>query len=110
MKARPPANDSNDTVAVRPTPVARKRSTDYKNWMRKLALAGVALLPFIVPAEARAYLDPGTGSAIIQMAIAAVVGGLFVLKTYWRKVVSIFTGRTSEEIEGDGATTNEESD
>lgn len=30
-----------------------------------------------------AYLDPGTGSYILQLLIGGAVGGLFILKTYW---------------------------
>jgi hypothetical protein len=46
------------------------------------------LLIFIVITEenAFAYLDPGTGSFVLQMLIAGVLGGLFVIKTYWRKI------------------------
>ena len=33
-----------------------------------------------------AYLDPGTGSYILQMLIATVVGGLFVAKLYFQKL------------------------
>ena len=40
------------------------------------------------------YIDPGTGSLVIQILIASLVGGLFMLKVYWRKVkASIFGGR-----------------
>lgn len=33
-----------------------------------------------------AYLDPGSGSFILQLIIASLVGGLFALKLYWKKV------------------------
>ena len=36
--------------------------------------------------NADAYLDPGTGSYFIQMAIAVFVGGLFALKLFWSKI------------------------
>ena len=36
--------------------------------------------------DAQAYIDPGTGSLIIQSLIAALVGGLFLIKTYWNKL------------------------
>ena len=32
-----------------------------------------------------AYLDPGTGSMIIKMAIAGILGALFTIKLYWYK-------------------------
>ena len=46
--------------------------------------------------DAFAYLDPGTGSIIIQGVIAAVVGGLIVIKVYWYKLKSFFSTRESK--------------
>jgi hypothetical protein len=47
--------------------------------------------------KAYAYLDPGTGSYIYQMLIAAVIGGLFVIKMYWTKIVLFFKGLFSKK-------------
>lgn len=38
-----------------------------------------------------AYLDPGTGSFLFQFIIGAVVGGVFLLKVYWKKITGFFT-------------------
>jgi len=38
-----------------------------------------------------AYLDPGTGSFILQMLIAFAVGASFFIKMYWRKVKNFFS-------------------
>lgn len=35
-----------------------------------------------------AYLDPGSGSFILQLILAALLGGAFVLKTYWKKITA----------------------
>jgi len=43
-------------------------------------------LPPIVLRGLSMYIDPGTGSLIIQILIASFVGGLFLLKSYWKKV------------------------
>ncbi|OFY26523.1 MAG: hypothetical protein A2275_10880 [Bacteroidetes bacterium RIFOXYA12_FULL_35_11] len=40
----------------------------------------------LFPSDAYAYLDPGTGSYIMQLLIAFVLGGLFAIKLYWKKV------------------------
>ena len=37
-----------------------------------------------------AYIDPGTGSYIFQLAIAGILGSLFFIKTSWRKLVGFF--------------------
>ena len=46
----------------------------------------LALYALIVPRPARAYLDAGTGSYLIQIVIAFVAGGLFMFKAFWRKI------------------------
>ena len=35
---------------------------------------------------AYAYLDPGTGSYIFQIIIAALIGGLYAIKLKWKKI------------------------
>ena len=40
-----------------------------------------------------AYLDPGSGSLIIQMIIGSVVAGLFAIKAYWKKALTFFNFR-----------------
>jgi hypothetical protein len=37
-----------------------------------------------------AYLDPGSGSFIIQMLLAGGLGLAFLIKTYWRKIKGLF--------------------
>ncbi len=39
---------------------------------------------------AYAYLDPGTGSYLFQIIVAALLGMPFAVKIFWRKVVAIF--------------------
>ncbi|NVM20240.1 MAG: hypothetical protein HWN68_00485 [Desulfobacterales bacterium] len=56
--------------------------------IRSLVLA--ALLALIFASETYAYIDPGTGSYIIQLVIAAFFGGLFVLKVSWKKIKTFF--------------------
>jgi len=41
--------------------------------------------------NAFAYLDPGTGSLIIQSIIAAVAGALYTGKLYWFKIKKFFS-------------------
>ncbi len=53
----------------------------------------ICLLVFLLPNIANAYLDPGTGSVIIQALIAAVLGAAFTLKMYWRRFKDFLTGR-----------------
>ncbi len=48
-----------------------------------LTLAGIAL-------PAHAYLDPATGSMLIQLFVGGVAGLAVVIKVYWRKITSFF--------------------
>ena len=36
------------------------------------------------------YLDPGSGSFLIQLIIASLVGAAFVLRTSWSRIKSFF--------------------
>jgi hypothetical protein len=45
------------------------------------------------------YIDPGSGSYLIQMIIAGVLGALFYIKSIWWKIKSFFTKRKPEDIE-----------
>ena len=47
------------------------------------------------------YLDPGTGSVIIQAVVGSLLGALLVIKLYWRKLLSLLTGRKPPAGVGD---------
>jgi hypothetical protein len=44
----------------------------------------------LFPTEAFAYLDPGTGSLIVQSLIAALAAAGFALRLYWGRIRSWF--------------------
>lgn len=56
--------------------------------MRQLAIMVFTfpLLCLTFAPNAYAYLDPGSGSLVIQFLIAAVVGAMFTVKVFWRNV------------------------
>jgi hypothetical protein len=53
-------------------------------------LASLVLLGLFLPSNAYAYLDPGTGSYIFQLLVAALIGALFTVKQYWQKLKAFF--------------------
>jgi len=59
-------------------------------------LAGLLLL---APTSVFAYLDPGSGSMLLQMLIGGIVAALYTLKLYWRQMKGLFSrlvdGKTS---------------
>ena len=49
-----------------------------------------AIFYFTLPETSNAYLDPGTGSIILQAVIGVAVGGLFAVGLFWSRVKSFF--------------------
>ena len=43
------------------------------------------------------YLDPGSGSFLIQLLLAIGLGASVAIKMYWAKIKSIFTGKRGTE-------------
>jgi len=59
----------------------------------RLTTSSIFLSVFLLPLtsqEVHAYIDPGTGSLVIQILIASFVGGVFLLKIFWEKVKAFF--------------------
>ena len=55
------------------------------------------------PRPALAYIDPGTGSYLIQLLIAAAVGIAFAAKLYWRQIKAFFSkGKLPQDPETSG--------
>lgn len=57
----------------------------------KIVLVAVALSIIAWSGDAYAYLDPGTGSYVLQIVIAGIVSGLFAIKMFWRRLVDFFS-------------------
>jgi len=38
-----------------------------------------------------AYLDPGTGSYLLQLALAGVLGASYAVKHFWSRLKGLFT-------------------
>ncbi len=51
----------------------------------------LVLSNFVFSREAYAYIDPGSGSYILQLAIAALLGGLYAIKVFYRSITTFIT-------------------
>jgi hypothetical protein len=51
---------------------------------------GLSSAVFAPLASGLAYLDPGSGSFLLQLLLAGILGGLFVLRSQWAKVKGFF--------------------
>lgn len=69
------------------------------------AIVAVAVVPSLAFAAisrtgssevALAYLDPGTGSFIIQALVATIAGVAVTLRLYWGKIKAFFGGNAPE--------------
>jgi hypothetical protein len=70
----------------------------------------VLLTALTFSAPAFAYLDPGSGSAIVSAVIGAFVAIGMTVKTYWYKIKSFFVKQdTAENEEAESAEKNENS-
>ena len=72
--------------------------------MKHRATLGAVFLVLIVtlfffPVQAHAYLDPGTGSYFIQIALAVLVGALFAVRLFWGRIKAFFRKLFSKEVE-----------
>ena len=59
----------------------------------------IVALQVTLSQNALAYLDPGTGSYIFQVLIAAFIGGLYTIKIYGQKIKDFFIGQFSKKKE-----------
>ena len=50
----------------------------------------VVILLFSVAPGAYAYIDPGTGSLLIQGLLAAVAGAMVTIRFYWHRILTFF--------------------
>lgn len=57
----------------------------------------ISIVLFTVSSPAMAYIDPGSGSAIMSAIIGLFVAVGLAIKTYWYKLKSIFTGKKNSQ-------------
>jgi hypothetical protein len=76
--------------------------------LRDIAFLGLVATLFDT-GPAWAYLDPGTGSMILQLLLGGIAGAMVVGKLYWHRlrefVTSRFSGKPGEGAQARRATT-----
>jgi hypothetical protein len=62
----------------------------YRTRQRRVMrlLCFLTLFSILVPGRAHAYVDPATGSIVIQILVAGVLGALFTMKQWWGRVAT----------------------
>jgi hypothetical protein len=67
----------------------------------RLAIASLSCL-IVATSPAYAYLDPGTGSILLQGLIAGIAGGIVAFKLYWSKVKQFLPFAKAKDHKADG--------
>jgi hypothetical protein len=49
-----------------------------------------------------AYIDPGTGSYLLQMTLAGMLGAGYAVRRFWTRIRGLFARAPSEAGVGDG--------
>ncbi|HZW04655.1 MAG TPA: hypothetical protein VFF68_12055 [Anaerolineaceae bacterium] len=52
-------------------------------------------------AEVHPYLDPGSGSLILQMLLAGLLGAGVVIRLFWKKIKALFGKGEAEQVESE---------
>ena len=47
--------------------------------------------------DAHAYLDPGTGSYVLQLVLAALLGAAFAVKVFWLRIKTFVANLISKK-------------
>jgi hypothetical protein len=69
--------------------------------MRKSTLLASFAIFIMATDNAYAYLDPGTGSIILQAIIAGVASTIFAVRMYWSRIKEKFgMSRASDDDQG----------
>ena len=63
---------------------------EWRGWVKVIGL--VLLLQLLCEKRAEAYLDPGSGSYLLQLLVAGLLGGAYGVKCYWRRIKGYLAG------------------
>ena len=93
FETRPPSPPDSRMAKAAPR-VARSLRRDGRRVLRWLLIVMAAWNA--APEPAHAYLDPATGSMIIQIATGTVLGAVLVVKSYWHRIKGYFSSDPPE--------------
>ena len=56
------------------------------NMKTKFFTITILILLLTFSLNVNAYIDPGTGSYVIQVILAAILGGVVTMKVFWKRI------------------------
>lgn len=80
---------------------ARRRAVAAQTGVTTL-LVLVGAIVFVWEAKAEAYLDPGSGSMLIQLLLGGVAGLVVIMKLFWRRILDFFGVASDDKPERSG--------
>ena len=60
--------------------------------MKYMVLVLSFLFVLILVQDSEAYIDPGSGSYVLQLIVASFFAIVFTLKVFWRNIKAFFSG------------------
>jgi len=60
----------------------------------------IALTFLVLPSRVDAYLDPGSGSLLVQVLIGAILGSLYYVRLHWNKLANFFASLFRKNTDG----------
>jgi uncharacterized protein (DUF2062 family) len=78
---------------------------------KRVVMLWFAVQLAVFSSAAHAYLDPGTGSILVQSLLAGIAGAVAVIGLYWQRVKAFFVNRrrSSHDAKDDATTTDRRS-
>jgi hypothetical protein len=71
---------------------------DFLSHFKPPFLLLLLILFLVSPSTAHAYLDPGTGSYLLQLFLAGLLGGIFSIKIFWKKIKNLIFKDKKHEV------------
>lgn len=72
--------------------------------LARLLMKTTVISGLMLPVSAHAYIDPGTGSLILQGLVAAIAGIAVTAGVYWDRLKALFQrrGKLRNDLDDDG--------
>ena len=67
------------------------------------SVLSLLFLSLVAPPAAFAYLDPGSGSMLLQLVLGGLAGLAVIAKLYWHRLLALF-GMNSQQAESESET------
>lgn len=64
----------------------------------------IKIINFAINTRPLLYLDPGSGSMLIQIVVAAVLGAGVAIRVFWKNIKAFFAGKKASDVDTEDPT------